>query len=127
MDNPPIYEEMDNPQFNFVAFIGTGFAWDFSLRNLLPDSVAGLMAVIANNCNQTYTYEIAGHDAFYLGEGDLHEPKYNAYRVVRELSVLNDAAGAKAVQGHCQYTMVRESCVCCIVAATRFNVQTEYS
>jgi hypothetical protein len=102
----PVYDEMRNPESNFACVVGTGFAWDFSLRNLLPQSVKGIIAVIANDCNQTYTYDITGSDAFYIGEGDQHEPKYDSYKVVRELSVLKDPVAAKTVKGHCQYTMV---------------------
>ena len=113
----PIYDDINNPESNFVGVVGTGFAWDFSLRNLLPDSVEGVVAVLSNNCNQTYTFEISGIDAFFLGEGDLHEPKYDSYRVVRELSVLNDPIGAKAVKGHCEYTMVCVTLSKCGVAS----------
>jgi hypothetical protein len=111
----PIYDGLNISQSNFVALVATGFAWDFSLRNLLPTSVEGVIAVISNNCNQTYTFEISGIDAFFLGEGDLHEPKYDSYRVVRELSVLNDPVGARAVQGHCEYTMVCVALFKCMI------------
>ena len=56
----PVYEDPLDVNSKFVAVLATNFAWDFSLRNLLPDNVVGMIAVIKNNCNQTYTYEITG-------------------------------------------------------------------
>ena len=102
----PLYEDPEDPESKFVAVIATGFAWDFSLRNLLPDKVQGLIAIITNDCNQTYTYDISGKDAFFLGEGDLHEPKYDKYKKIQNLSRLTHPL-KDSTPGHCQYTLVR--------------------
>jgi hypothetical protein len=53
---------LDSQDFNspIVAIFGVAMAWDFSLRNLLPDGVIGIHAVLKNSCNQSFTYEING-------------------------------------------------------------------
>ena len=58
------------PDSDMVATITSAVAWDASMRNLLPDNVNGICCVIRNSCDQTYTYEIDGKDAFFKGEGD---------------------------------------------------------
>lgn len=108
----PLYQEMNNPQSKFVAILATGFAWDFSLRNLLPREVKGITVVISNTCNQTYTYRIAGIDAFYLGEGDLHEAKYTNYCRRKELSLLKHPNASKT-PGQCLYKLVSDRCEVC--------------
>ncbi len=37
---------------------------------------AGIVCVIGNDCDQMFTYEIDGSKARYLGEGDLHDERY---------------------------------------------------
>ena len=56
----PIHEIVDDYNSPIVAVTASGMAWDFSLRNLVPDNVFGLQAIIKNDCNQSYTYEIDG-------------------------------------------------------------------
>lgn len=53
----PIHRDPDNYESDIVAVTAAGFAWDASLRNLLPSNVNGIVAEILNNCNQSYTYE----------------------------------------------------------------------
>jgi len=37
----------------------------------------GMICVIGNECGQMFTYEINGPEAKYVGDGDLHDPKYD--------------------------------------------------
>lgn len=66
----PIRLDPKDPTSPVVAEIAAAMAWDFSLRNLLPDGVIGIHAVIKNTCNQSFTYEIRG--TFHC----LHIPPY---------------------------------------------------
>jgi len=47
-------------------------SWDIFFKNLLPDGTPSVYAVVRNTCNQSFTYEIIGSEAFYLGEGNLY-------------------------------------------------------
>jgi hypothetical protein len=93
-----------------VAYVGGGFAWDFALRNLLPLGVDGIIVELKNNCNQSFTYEIEGPDAYFVGDGELHEPKYNKMEAVRSLSFASHP-NFSTTPGHCYYYMV-SSVVC---------------
>ena len=73
----PVHERVDDYESKIVAVIGAAVAWDLPLRNLLPDTVTGISAVISNSCNQSYTYLLDGGDALYIGEGDLHDNNYD--------------------------------------------------
>jgi len=101
----PVRKESLDPTSEVAGILGVSIPWDSSLRNLLPSNVQGIHAIIKNNCNQSYTYEIDGVDAFFMGDGDLHEPEYEEYELVVDLTPHKEEA-VKA-PGHCMYTMVR--------------------
>lgn len=93
-----------------VAMLETVVGFDVSMRNLLPVSVNGMMVVLENTCNQTYTYRVDGPDAFFLGDGDHHDHSYDSYERQVDFSFLSNAR-ALETPGHCVYTLVR-STVC---------------
>lgn len=101
----PVHEKVDDYDSPIVAIIGAGIAWDIPLRNLLPDTVSGIHAVISNNCNQSYTYFLDGPDALYVGEGDLHDNKYESDGVIFDLSRGTNPNFA-TTSGHCLYQLV---------------------
>lgn len=45
--------------------------------NVLSHEHDGLIVVLSNECNQTYSYSLAGTTATLVGEGDLHSAKFN--------------------------------------------------
>lgn len=102
-----VHEKINEPSSPIVALQGCGIAWDFALRNLLPETVSGIIAVIENTCGQVYTYKIDGRDAFFLGEGDFHTRKYDDMRVTVDLT-MNTHSEFKTTPGHCMYNMVRD-------------------
>jgi hypothetical protein len=73
--------------------------------DLLPEGVTGIVTVIRNTCNQSFTYEINGPEATYLGEGDLHETKYDDMETTVSFS-FHTHPKFTSTQGHCQYSMV---------------------
>ncbi|CAJ1936599.1 unnamed protein product [Cylindrotheca closterium] len=99
-----VHEDANDRQSPIVAVVSAGSAWDASLYNLLPDGVMGMKAVIQNNCGQQFTYEINGPEAIFLGEGDLHEPEYNEYKLTADLS-FHTHPDFETTPGHCQFQM----------------------
>jgi class 3 adenylate cyclase len=70
------------------------------LTNLLPPGTNGIVCVIGNTCNQTFTYQINGLDTVYLGHGDKHEKKYNKYEVESEFVYIGSfSTGSKSYSG----------------------------
>ena len=102
----PVHEDPLDDNSEIVAMIFSLFSWDNSLRNLLPESVKGLIAVIrSEGCNLTHSYVIDGKDAFFLGEGDLHEAKYDDKEVMVDLSFHKNPMSA-FTPDHCVYKIV---------------------
>ena len=101
----PVHKIPNDFESKIVAYVSGGFAWDFALRNLLPDNVEGILVEIKNSCNHSGLYELVGHDAFYLGENATKESKYNSMEVVRDLS-FGTHPNFTVTPGHCRYTVV---------------------
>ena len=101
----PIHEIPNDYESKIVGTAGTGFAWDFALRFLLPDNVEGIIVEILNSCNQSSLYELHGIDAFYLGENATRDPKYDHMAVARDLFA-STHPDYTTTPGHCYYTIV---------------------
>ncbi|CAB9509263.1 Guanylate cyclase [Seminavis robusta] len=100
----PVHKTTGDPTSGAVAQLSAAFAWDVALWNLLPDGVQGIHVVLRNTCTQSYTYNIVGGDAFFLGDGDHHQPQYDQYEVPVSLS-LHSHPDFEKVPGHCLYSM----------------------
>ena len=103
----PVYEKIKDSSSNIVATLTSSVAWDASMRNLLPETVKGIRCVVKNNCDQSFTYEVVGPKANYVGLGDLHDTKYDNMEATVDLS-LHTHPNFTTTPGHCQYTMVRK-------------------
>jgi hypothetical protein len=47
------------------------------LRFLLPSNVRGITVVLENDCDGFHTYEINRNEAYVIGFGDQHDPKFD--------------------------------------------------
>jgi hypothetical protein len=88
------------------------FYWRTKFRDILPDDSKGIVLVTKYSCdNKSFTYQIDGNTATYLGPADFHDPKYdylsrssamfelNSYRIKE-----SGYAGLPVDQDLCQYT-----------------------
>jgi hypothetical protein len=101
----PVHEIPNDSESKIVARLSGSFAWDFTLRNLLPSNVNGVMVELRNTCNQSSLYSLVGYDAFYLGENATKDSTYQDMEVVRDLS-LSTHPNFTTTPGHCRYTIV---------------------
>jgi class 3 adenylate cyclase len=73
----PIFEDFSANDRNFVAAVVSLLPWDFYFKDLLHDEVAPIHVVVEHGrCGNSFTYEIRGSEAIYLGEGDLHDTEH---------------------------------------------------
>jgi len=101
-----IHKDPDSDGADIVAVLTTAFSFDIALRDLLPDNVNGLLAVIDNgDCQQTMSYLVNGHEAIFLGMADMHDRTYHDMAANASLS-LYDNPQFPYTTGHCMYTMV---------------------
>jgi hypothetical protein len=112
-----------------VGYLVSIISWDYFLSELLPSNVAGMIAVIRNSCNQTYTYRLDGKQvswtlsplmirssaslyqpclfvslqALLLGEGDFHDHSFtNLKRTIDFSENYLNASLTSTVDGHCE-------------------------
>jgi hypothetical protein len=78
-----------------VGILGVTFFWRDLVKDLLPNGRHDIVTVFDNGCGQSFTYEITGPDAVFLGTGDLHNSKYNG---VLELSSRVDDLKAYSIR-----------------------------
>ena len=69
---------IDEPNSKVVGIIASNFFWRSFLENILHHGEEGLVVVFENTCNQTFTYEVNGHEADWVGPGDLHDPQFDS-------------------------------------------------
>ncbi|CAB9514331.1 Receptor-type guanylate cyclase gcy [Seminavis robusta] len=55
--------------------------WQIYFQDILPENAQGVMAILENTCNQTYSYLIHGEEPHFIGAGDLHDTKYDDFVV----------------------------------------------
>ncbi|KAL7566017.1 hypothetical protein ACA910_011036 [Epithemia clementina (nom. ined.)] len=51
--------------------------WGRYFRDILPDETKGIIVVLGNGCDDSYTYRIDGETVVPLGSGDLHDSQFD--------------------------------------------------
>lgn len=77
----PVYDSFDPSSRKLVAVFDALVYWQVYFVNVLPVNADGVIVVLENTCNQTFTYAVDGPKAHYLGQGDLHDPEFDEYGV----------------------------------------------
>jgi Adenylate and Guanylate cyclase catalytic domain len=72
------------------------------VSNLLPDDSTGVLAIFDSPCSHSFTYEIRGPNAVYLGIGDQHDENF-AY--LGERRVLRTNSGIPLNDEYCPVTL----------------------
>ena len=70
----PVYDTLGKNR-TAVAFLSAFLRWGAFFTDVLPSSQHGIFVVLESTCGQTFTYEIFGHKAVYMGEGNLHDTR----------------------------------------------------
>jgi hypothetical protein len=55
-------------------------------QQILPLNAKGVVAVLENNGNQSFTYQLDGPEVTYLGEGNLHDEAFDHMEVSADVS-----------------------------------------
>lgn len=61
-----------------VGSIAFEIDWAYLLGSSVPLSSNGVLVVLENSCGQAQTFVSTGSVMHYLGEGDLHDPKFSS-------------------------------------------------
>jgi class 3 adenylate cyclase len=86
----PIFDGYSADDRKFVAAVVSVLPWDFYYKDLLHDGVAPIHVVVEDGkCGNSFTYEIRGSEALYLGEGDLHDTEHTDLGVSSDFSAFS--------------------------------------
>jgi CHASE domain len=78
----PVFNEVDHGQAREVVGFLTGYlAWQRIFENVLPDGLGGDIVVVIDSCGVQSTFQLNGPEAAFIGDGDLHDPKYDDMEV----------------------------------------------
>ena len=107
--SPMFYPVLDKygADANVVAVLATMLSWRSYLTDILSPGIKGVVCVVQNKCGQVFTYQVDGHDAIYLGEGDHHDSKFNALgKTVNLVAKVKTSLGASKLDGdYCSYSL----------------------
>eukprot|EP00980_Cylindrotheca_fusiformis_P017260 scaffold5342_cov104-Cylindrotheca_fusiformis.AAC.2 len=83
----PVYDTSNSraEDREVVAFAGIRLHWLDYFKNVLTDGEFGVIVVLQSACrtnNISARYRIDGKNAEYLGDSDLHNPKYDGMEIV---------------------------------------------
>jgi class 3 adenylate cyclase len=73
----PVFDSLDPTTRHLTGAIATNIYWRVNFQNVLPPNAKGIICVISNTLNQTFTYRVDGEEPTFLGNGDLHDPHYD--------------------------------------------------
>ncbi len=63
----PVFDSFDGDQRKTVAVLTATVNWKGFFRDILPQTVHGLIFVLENTCDGSHSYEINGQDVIYVG------------------------------------------------------------
>lgn len=72
----PVFDNFGTSR-EMVGMLASDIYWKSLFSNLLPSNSLGIICVVKNSFNQTFSYRLDGPIATYLGMEDMHDPKYN--------------------------------------------------
>eukprot|EP00977_Amphora_coffeiformis_P023090 scaffold12181_cov159-Amphora_coffeaeformis.AAC.1 len=107
----PIVESLE-PDSKVVGTLATLMFWDTFFENILPPNANGMVVVLRNTCNQSFSFQLNGPNVESLGEGDMHDSKYDFLsRDVSFTASINKAYESRSYLGFpmdeegCQYSL----------------------
>ena len=109
----PVFQETGNLHSTIVGHVVAVIPWGLFFQNILQAGTKGIYVVLSESCGQSFTYIINGANGTFLGNQDLHDPRYNnTYRSTEFrsyegnlTSAANATSAASGLASHCQYTI----------------------
>jgi Adenylate and Guanylate cyclase catalytic domain len=71
----PVFDRF-GPNRTLGGVLLASLYWRLNFEDILPDTAKGVICVLENTLNQTFSYQIDGPKVTFLGPGDRHDPKY---------------------------------------------------
>lgn len=91
----PVFDSFEGNR-TVVGILNTDIFWESLFSHLLSPAVNGIICVVENSLNQTFSFRLDGANATFLGMEDKRDPKYNDMAVNTNVnSQLDKRAGPK--------------------------------
>jgi hypothetical protein len=105
----PIFDSFDDDRSS-VAIMVAWINWMSYFRHVLPKNMRGIVFVLRDPHGSAFTYEIDGVDVVPIGNGDMHDTKYDDMKKSGSLALLENIAdgtrhGVPLDQEHCNFTL----------------------
>ena len=90
----------DDHNAKIVGAIMAEMRWTSFFCSFMPDIIRGIRIVVKNRCDhQQVTFQINGPRVDFIGNGDLHDPKYDEYEIQADFD------SSFAISDNCVYSM----------------------
>ncbi|KAL3924987.1 MAG: hypothetical protein SGILL_000700 [Bacillariaceae sp.] len=103
----PVMEALDDNTL-IIGDLMAVLPWTTFFQNVFSSTTSPMHTVVSNTCNQVMTFLIEGPNATFIGDGDLHDSKYN---YMREEALFGGFANSHALlptefntSQHCVYS-----------------------
>jgi len=95
----PVFTDF-GPNRTLGGVLSMPIYWSLTFGDTLPESAHGIIAVLRNTANDTFTYRVDGRVVTYLGIGDLHDDKYTSLGVEEDVAKLIASKASPQNQGY---------------------------
>ena len=85
-------DKYDPSEHSVVGTLTATLFWRDVITDILPAGNDGTVVVFENPCNPTFTYQINGPSAVFLGRGDMHDPAYDDMEITSNFFHMDDTA-----------------------------------
>ena len=82
----PVFDSLDEQKRELAGILATNIYWKNLFSNLLPSGNEGIICVVENSLNQTFSYRIDGSESFFIGMGDHHDSYYDGMEIVADVN-----------------------------------------
>jgi hypothetical protein len=72
----PVFDSFGEDR-KVAALLATNIYWRLYFTDVLPPGVVGIICVLENTANQTFSFQVDGPEVTYLGNRDYHDPRYS--------------------------------------------------
>jgi hypothetical protein len=105
----PVFSDFSENR-TLAGVLNSNLYWSFYFTDILPPTARGIIAILENSQNQSFTYRINGPDVEYLGDGDMHEPQYDDMVVSLDVSSIVKASANPATRSYTTVDLDDEYC-----------------
>ena len=118
----PVFDSFDD-QKKLVGVIVAVINWATYFQDILPPNTKTMTVVLENTCQGPFTYQVQGEQVEYMGQGDLHDPKFSDYVLSTSL---NDTVHLKSSAG-LAYKLNVDQCVYNLLVYPSSDMYTYYN